>query len=242
MFLVYLILVKKIIKKVLICLTGSVTPFMSKYKVAMFDMDGTLLQGRGIFVIAEKKGFLKDLERLIGDNRMEFYEKSIEVAKLLKNHSKQEFLEIFRGVPLQNHVESVINELKKKGILTAVITDSYKFLAEDLREKLSIDYVFANELTSNEDVITGELKIHNKGLREDFISNRIYSICKSCVLEDLSEDLGIKLNATIAVGDGIVDIGMIKKAGLGIAFNASKTVKKYADVATSDMRTLLKYV
>ncbi len=41
---------------------------MSKFKLVIFDMDGTLLKDRGIFVIAEKKGFLEDLIRDIKDN------------------------------------------------------------------------------------------------------------------------------------------------------------------------------
>lgn len=215
---------------------------MSKYKLAMFDMDGTLLQGRGIFIIAKKKGLIEDLERVIMNKNMEFYKKSIEVAKLLKNHSKKEFLEIFRSIPLQKHVENVIKELKKKGIRIAIITDSYDFLAEDLKRRLMFDYVFANKLIFNGDTITGKLEIHNQDLRQDFISNRVYSICKSCVLEDLAKDLGFKLDETIAIGDGIVDIGMIKKAGLGIAFNASDTVNKHANIVTNDMRTILKYI
>jgi phosphoserine phosphatase len=104
------------------------------------------------------------------------------------------------------------------------------------------DYVFANKLIFNGDTITGKLEIHNQDLRQDFISNRVYSICKSCVLEDLAKDLGFKLDETIAIGDGIVDIGMIKKAGLGIAFNASDTVNKHANIVTNDMRTILKYI
>jgi len=28
-----------------------------KYKLVMFDMDGTLIDGRSIFIFAEKKGF-----------------------------------------------------------------------------------------------------------------------------------------------------------------------------------------
>jgi phosphoserine phosphatase len=61
---------------------GILPIFMSKYKLAMFDMDGTLLQGRGIFIIAKKKGLIEDLERVIMNKNMEFYKKSIEVAKL----------------------------------------------------------------------------------------------------------------------------------------------------------------
>jgi len=34
---------------------------MNKYKLVMFDMDGTILKDRGIFVIAKKLGFYNEL-------------------------------------------------------------------------------------------------------------------------------------------------------------------------------------
>ena len=49
-------------------------------------MDGTLLEGRGIFVIAEKKGFINELWRFIKDESLEFYERSIEIAKLSRKY------------------------------------------------------------------------------------------------------------------------------------------------------------
>ena len=215
---------------------------MTKYKLAIFDMDGTLLKGRGIFIIAEKLGFYEELIEKFKYKGNDFYKKSIEIAGLTKGYSKKEFLEIFRKIPLQNHVETVINELKKNNIVTAIATDSYQLLADDLKERLGMDYSFANNLITTEDIITGELEIHNKNLEKDFYSERIYSICKSCVLEQLCNDLKIPLGAAIAVGDGIVDIGMIKKAGLGIAFNAPDHVSSNADVVTSDHKVILKYI
>ena len=215
---------------------------MSNYKLVLFDMDGTLLRDRGIFVIAEKKGFLEDLFRLIRDSSKEYYIRSIEIAKLSKGYSCYEFLEIFRKVPLQNNAKKVIKDLKKKGVITAIATDSYQFLADDLKNRLGIDYAFGNNLITNDGVITGELEINNKGLKKDFNSNRIYSICKSCVLEQLCNDLKIPVEKTIAVGDGIVDTGMIQKAGLGIAFNASDDVNKNADVVTNDLMKILNYI
>jgi len=73
-------------------------------------------------------------------------------------------------------------------------------------------------------------------------NGRIYSICKSQVLEQLCNNLGISIDESIAVGDGRVDIGMIKIAGLGIAFNALDEVKNHADIVTNDLGTILKYI
>jgi phosphoserine phosphatase SerB len=214
---------------------------MSKFKLTVFDMDGTLLKDKGIFVIAEKKGFKDKLIEILRNNNLEFYKRSIEVAKILKGYNKKEFLEIFRTVPFQDNIKDIIRELRKKNIKTAIATDSYQFLADDLKQRLKIDYAFANNLLTNNGKITGEIEIHNKNLLEDF-NGRIYSICKSDVLEQLCNILGITVNQVIAVGDGRVDIGMIKKAGLGIAFNALDEVKSHADIVTNDLEIILRYI
>lgn len=215
---------------------------MNNYKLVAFDMDGTLINGRGIFLIAEKKNFINDLLKMIKYDGIDFYEKSIEIAKLSKGFTKNEFLEIFRTVPLHENIKKVIEELKNRNIKTAIVTDSYQFLADDLKDRLGIDYAFANNLIINDDIITGALEIHNTELKKDFYSGKIYSICKSNVLEQLCNKLGILVGESIAVGDGKVDIGMIKTSGLGIAFNATEEVQKNADVVINDMKKVLEYI
>lgn len=215
---------------------------MNDYKVVLFDMDGTLLKDRGIFVIGEKLGFHDELVRLIREPSIPYYERSIAIGKILKGMKSSEFLEIFNKVPLQDNVENVILELKKRGIITAIATDSYQFLADELKEKLDIDYAFANNLIIDKGIITGELEINNVSLEKDFDGNNIYSICKGRVLEQLCQKHKISLEESIAVGDGIVDIGMIKKAGLGIAFNASEKVQKHANLVTNDFRLILDHI
>jgi phosphoserine phosphatase len=206
-------------------------------------MDGTLLKDRGIFVIAEELGFYNELmSYFTGKKDMEFYKKSYEIGKLCKGFKAQDFIDIFHKIPVQNNAQKVINYLRKKHVKTGIATDSYLLLADDLKKRLGIDFSFGNNLIIDDGIITGKLEIHNKNLSRDLISGAIYSICKSDVLEDLCDDLNISVEEAIAVGDGIVDIGMMNKAGIGIAINASDKVNGYADVITDDLSIILDYI
>jgi len=201
----------------------------------------SILDGRTIYTLAEKKEFKNELTSILKSGK-KFYEITIEIAKLLKGYKKSELIKIIREIPLQKDVEKLIKELKKRKIKTAIVTDSYQFVADDLRKRLDLDYAYANNLISLNGRFTGQIVIHNNELITDYINNEIYSICKSCVLDELCDKLGISEKEVIAIGDGIVDISMLDKAGLGIAFKASEKVQKHADVTSSDIINLLNYL
>ena len=211
-----------------------------KYKLVMFDMDGTLIDGRSIFVFSEKKGFKDKLLRSLQSDK-EPYEKSIEIAQFLHGTSSIELLEIFRKIPLHNNVEKVAQKLREKNVKTAVVTDSYQFIADDLKKRLHFDYAFANNLIIEQGIVSGKININNSNLKR-CETGVIYSICKGLVLDQLYTMLNITPAEVIAVGDGVVDIGMIKKAGLGIAYNASEQVQKNADIITNDLAVVLDYI
>ena len=211
-----------------------------KYKLVMFDMDGTLIDGRSIFVFSEKKGFKNKLLRSLQSNK-EPYEKSIEISQFLQGMSSTELLEIFRTIPLQKNVEKIAQNLKEKNVKTAVVTDSYQFVADDLKNRLGFDYAFANNLIIEQNIVTGKIVLNNSSLKR-CDTGIIYSICKGLVLDQLCVMLNINSDEILAVGDGVVDIGMIKKAGLGIAYNASEDVQKNADIITNDLAVILDYI
>ena len=86
-----------------------------------------------------------------------------------------------------------------------------------LKEKLGIDYVYANTLEINNGKLTGQV-IHPvvDGQR------------KALLLNQIAEQQGIDPQQTIAVGDGANDLPMLSAAGLGIAFRAKPLVRESA--------------
>lgn len=211
------------------------------YKLIAFDMDDTLLSGRTIYVIADRKGFRDEVDRIIS---MEIpnYKKTIEIAKLLEGMSVEEFLEIFRSIPLNDNVPEVFDEIRKKKIKTAIISNSYDIAAKDLAERLKIDFVIANELIVKDGIITGVVISHNKNPVDKIGDCRSYSVCKSEALEEICRKLNIDPSETIAIGDGSIDRFMLSTAGLGIAYRPKANLEEYADVVIDDMIELLRFL
>ena len=211
------------------------------YKLIAFDMDDTLLSGRTIYVIADRKGFRDEVDRIIS---MEIpnYRKTMEIAKLLEGMSVEEFLEIFRSIPLNDNVPEVFDEIRKRKIKTAIISNSYDIAAKDLAERLKIDFVIANELIVRDGIITGEVISHNKNPVDKIGDCRSYSVCKSEALEEICRKLNIDPSETIAIGDGSIDRFMLSTAGLGIAYRPKANLEEYADVVIDDMIELLRFL
>ena len=84
-----------------------------------------------------------------------------------------------------------------------------------LKDKLGIDYVFANELDILDGQLTGRV-----------IEPIVDSERKAELLQYLANKENISLQQVVAVGDGANDLAMLQAAGLGIAFHAKPFLKE----------------
>ncbi len=56
---------------------------------------------------------------------------------------------------------------------------------------------------------------------------------KAVALREFATEVGVPLDAVIAIGDGANDLDMLNAAGLGIAYNAKPVVRHAADTSVN---------
>ena len=105
----------------------------------------------------------------------------------------------------------------------------------------NIDDIFQMNIFADKDTeknIMNNILVNSTSSRwhPSFFDVNIKDIGKHIGIDKVIEYYGIKLEETIAFGDGENDISMIKHVGIGVAMgNANKEVKEIADYITDDV-------
>ncbi len=102
----------------------------SKFKLAVFDMDGTLIDGRLIEVISKKFGIYDEIKQVQSDSSISGYIKTQQIASILKGIDEKEIIFALESIPLMKNCHEVISLLKKNGYKLGIITDSYSIAAK----------------------------------------------------------------------------------------------------------------
>ena len=211
---------------------------MSKIRLVVFDMDGTLLQPRSCWAQIH--------EHFGTDNR--------EMLKLYVEHkiSDQEFVRadintweessdvrvdetyvnsILDKIAPIDGAEELVAGLHKNGIETIFLTGGIQFLADKWAKKWNMKKPLANNLIDGED---GHL----------MVNVRASGHAKGPVMDQLLEKMGLTKENVAAVGDAVVDLPMFKRAGLSIAVNTEqKNVFENADYHhKGDLRELINII
>lgn len=187
-------------------------------KMIIFDMDNTLLEGSFITTAAEEFNFKDELIRIVTEYANP-YTRTKSIARLLKNKSFDEILEVTDKIKIIDDAPYVIRELKKKGYICGIISDSYDVVTNHLKNKLKMDFSIANELEFSRSVATGEVKVPSAFMKNNH-SKCNHDFCKANVLFQLAEKYAIDIKNIIAVGDSENDICLIRDSGIGIAFRS----------------------
>jgi len=189
-------------------------------RLVCFDMDSTLIQAEVIDELARKMGVYDQVSSITeaamrGD--IDFNDSFKQRIALLKGLEESVLQEVAESLPITEGAERLFNTLKKYGYRTAILSGGFTYFGNYLKNKLDIDYVFANELEIKEGKLTGK-----------HIGDIIDGEKKAELLKLIAFKEDIHLEQVIAVGDGSNDLPMLRIAGLGIAFHAKPKVKASA--------------
>ena len=211
-------------------------------KMAIFDIDNTLLLGRFIDTCAKAHGFEEELLYLRSHEKNGVI-LTKNIARLMKGLKFSEILAVTDTIPVVSDVFDVIQQLKRKGYVVGIISDSYDVVVNHIKNKVGTDFSFGNELEFSKSIATGEVKIPS------FFFNNKQSICKHTICKTnallyILHQYRININNTIVVGDSERALCMVKKGGIGVAFcSDSKMLNFFADkkIGIQSLREILEF-
>ena len=202
--------------------------FRRHKRLAVFDMDSTLIQQEVIDEIASFMGLKDQVSAITAramNGELDFASSLRARVALLKGTPST----VFQDLLAQNRIKitpgarELCKVLKRLGLKLAVLSGGFQPLADWLAGQLGLDYAFANHLivdhSTNPPCLTGEL---------DPAYPIVDAEHKRYLLHKLAKEMDIKTEQVMAVGDGANDIPMLKAAGLGVALHAKSRVQMEA--------------
>jgi len=191
-------------------------------KIAVFDMDNTILRSSFIKTCAKKFHFQPELLEIVTTNENPFIRTKL-IARLLKGKTIGELFEVVDSIQITDNLVELIKELKIKGYIVGIISDSYDCITNHLKNKFGFDFTLANELEFSRSIATGEVKIPSHFLVSE-ISRCKHIFCKLNAFIHLINKYEVDIKNTIYIGDGENDICCVKHAGIGISFCSSNQI------------------
>jgi len=194
------------------------------FKLIAMDMDSTLLAIESIDEIADMydiKSQVAAITLQTMQGEISFEESLTRRTALLRGLHYDALQKVYdERVKLNPGAEKMLQQAKLAGLKTMVISGGFTFFTDRIKARLGFDFSAANVLEIEENRLTGKV-----------VGEIIGRQGKAQVLNQIRDELGIKREQIIAIGDGANDLGMMTEAGVSIAYHAKPIVRDHATYA-----------
>lgn len=209
------------------------SPYRTRRRLVVFDMDATLIEGEVIDELAEAADVGEDVREITEQamqGEIDYKDALRERVRLLEGLALEDLERIADSIELTPGAQELVGVLKDMGFRVALITGGFAFFADRVKERLGLDYAYANRLEVEDGVLTGKV-----------IEPIIDAEEKGRILDELAEKEGLSREEIVAIGDGSNDTIMLKNAGLGIGLDPKEVLDKVADgkLTKSNLKGLL---
>src|ERR1700744_2619363 len=203
-------------------------------KLLIADMDSTIINVECLDELADMAG-LKPQIAAITERAMrgelEFEAALRERVGMLKGLKLDALEKTYaERVRLNPGAKSLIGTMRAQGAHTMLVSGGFGYFTQRVAEAAGVHVERGNTLLDDGEKLTGEVAWPILG-----------RAAKLQALEEAVTRLRIDFAESLAVGDGANDLGMIQKAGLGVAYHAKPVVAAAAGAAINhnDLTALL---
>ncbi|MEM6277459.1 MAG: phosphoserine phosphatase SerB [Pseudomonadota bacterium] len=203
-------------------------------KLLIADMDSTMIHQECVDEMAAHAGIgekVAAITALAMDGKLGFEEAMVERVGLLKGLPLAALQEVFETrISLMEGGPTLLATMRAHGAYAALVSGGFTFFTERVAARLGFDEHRANTLLEDGGRLSGDVARPILG-RE----------AKVDALEELTARLDLSDADILAVGDGANDLGMLGRAGLGVALHAKPSVQGQCDVRINhgDLTALL---
>ncbi len=197
---------------------------LKDFGLLVMDMDSTLIAIECIDEIADMQG-LKPQVAAITEAAMrgelDFAESLRRRVALLEGLDEGALQRVYdERLQFNPGAEIMLARLKEHGIRTMLVSGGFVFFTERIKARLQLDFAHANTLEIIDGKLTGK------------VLGRIFDAQgKADWLVKIREELGLRPEQVIAMGDGANDLKMMEQAGISIAYHAKPVVREQASYA-----------
>ncbi len=205
-----------------------------KKKMLLADMDSTMIQQECIDELADEAGVgerVKDITARAMNGELDFEGALTERVGLLKGLDVSIIDKVLNErITLMPGGRELVSTMRLNGGYAALVSGGFTAFTTRVAELLGFDENRANTLLSVNGKLNGDVKRPILGRQ-----------AKIEALEQISNRLGISETDVIAVGDGANDLGMLSRAGTGVALHAKPSVAAQCDfrINHGDLTALL---
>jgi phosphoserine phosphatase len=197
------------------------TENITNFRLLAMDMDSTLVGIESIDEIADMHGIRKQVAELTEKamyGEINFSDGLKQRAALLKGLDHSALQRVYdERLILNPGAEKMLKQMKNAGIKTILISGGFTFFTDKLKDRLGLDYAFANTLEIINGRLTGNLVGEIMGAQG-----------KGRILKQICNELGFRRENLIAIGDGANDLPMFAEAGISVAYHAKPIVQENA--------------
>jgi phosphoserine phosphatase len=211
-----------------------ITRFRGRRKaVFLADMDSTIVTTETLDELAAFAGLkerIAEITQRSMNGEIDFATALRERVAMLKGLDLSALERTWRATEFCPGARVLLATMKHFGATTALVSGGFTYFTARVAAELGFDIHRANTLLDDGSRLTGEVG-------EPILDRN----AKLATLEELAAKRGVKLAATLAVGDGANDLAMLQAAGLGIAYHAKPIVSAQVQnrIEHTDLRSLL---